>query len=124
VGTVTGAFNIVLPTSFVGFLLRHLKAAQSKKVSSLRLVPNPSLRERILACEFTFAVDITQMRVKVKDLIDLKPGVILKMKSPVKDPGRLTVENVEIFEASPVRSGSRKAAQLLSRSQEPVADKE
>ena len=64
------------------------------------------------------------MRVKVKDLIDLKPGVILKMKSPVKDPGRLTVENVEIFEASPVRSGSRKAAQLLSRSQEPVADKE
>ena len=124
VGTVTGAFNIVLPTSLVGFLLRHLKAAQSKKVSSLRLVPNPSLRERILACEFTFAVDITQMRVKVKDLIDLKPGVILKMKSPVKDPGRLTVENVEIFEASPVRSGSRKAAQLLSRSQEPVADKE
>jgi len=124
VGSATGAFNIVLPTSFVGFLLRHLKAAQSKKVSSLRLVPNPSLRERILACEFNFAVDITQMRVKVKDLIDLKPGTILKMKSPVKDPGRLTVENVEIFEASPVRSGSRKAAQLLSRSQEPVAAKE
>ena len=124
VGSATGAFNIVLPTSFVGFLLRHLKAAQSKKVSSLRLAPNPSLRERILACEFTFAVDITQMRLKVKDLIDLRPGMILKMKSPVKDPGRHTLENVEVFEASPVRSGSRKAAQLLSRSQEPVAAKE
>jgi len=124
VGTVAGSVNMVLPTSFVGYLLRHLKAAQSKKVSSLRLAPNPSLRERILACVFTCAVDITQMRVKVKDLIDLKPGMILKMKSLVKDPGRLTVENVEIFEASPVRSGSRKAAQLLFRSHEPIAPKE
>jgi flagellar motor switch protein FliM len=124
VGTTTGSFNIVLPTSFVGFLLRHLKAAQSKKVSGLRLLPNPSLRERILACEFTLAVDITQMRVRVKDLIDLKPGMILKMKSLVQDPGRITVEDVAIFEALPVRSGTRKAAQLSSRSQEPAPTKE
>jgi flagellar motor switch protein FliM len=123
-GGTTGPFNIVLPTSFVGFLLRHLKAAQSKKISSLRLLRNPSLRERILDCDFTVAADITQMRVVVKDLIDLKPGAILRMKAPVRTPGRLTVENVEIFEALPVRNGARKAAQLSSRSQEPVARKE
>jgi len=123
-GGTTGPFNIVLPTSFVGFLLRHLKAAQSKKISSLRLLRNPSLRERILDCDFTVAADITQMRVVVKDLIDLKPGTILKMKAPVRTPGRLTVEDVEIFEALPVRNGARKAAQLSSRSQEPVARKE
>jgi flagellar motor switch protein FliM len=114
----------VLPTSFVGFLLRHLKAAQSKKISSLRHLPNPSLRERILDCDFNVAVDITQMRVLVKDLIDLKPGVILKMKAPVKNPGRLTVEGVDIFEALPVRIGKLKAAQLSCRSQEPAAKKE
>jgi flagellar motor switch protein FliM len=124
VGSTTGSFTMALPTSFVGFLLRHLKAAQSKKVSSARLLPNPSLRERILACDFALALDITQMRVQVKDLIDLKPGMILKMKSLVKDPGRLTVEDVDIFEALPVRSGTRKAAQLSSRSQEPAANKE
>jgi flagellar motor switch protein FliM len=123
-GGTTGPFNIVLPTSFVGFLLRHLKAAQSKKISSLRLLRNPSLRERILDCDFTVAADITQMRVVVKDLIDLKPGAILRMKAPVRNPGRLTVEDVEIFEALPVRNGARKAAQLSSRSQEPVARKE
>jgi flagellar motor switch protein FliM len=124
VGASTGSFKIVLPTSFVGFLLRHLKAAQSKKISSLRHLPNPSLRERILDCEFNVAVDITQMRVLVKDLIDLKPGVILKMKAPVKNPGRLTVEGVDIFEALPVRIGKLKAAQLSCRSQEPAAKKE
>jgi flagellar motor switch protein FliM len=123
-GGTTGPFNIVLPTSFVGFLLRHLKAAQSKKISSLRLLRNPSLRERILDCDFTVAADITQMRVVVKDLIDLKPGTILRMNAPVRIPGRLTVEDVEIFEALPVRNGARKAAQLSSRSQEPAARKE
>ena len=124
VGATTGSFKIVLPTSFVGFLLRHLKAAQSKKISSLRHLPNPSLRERILDCDFNVAVDITQMRVLVKDLIDLKPGMILKMKAPVKNPGRLTVEGVDIFEALPVRNGTLKAAQLSCRSQEPAATKE
>jgi flagellar motor switch protein FliM len=124
VGATIGSFKIVLPTSFVGFLLRHMKAAQSKKTSILRHLPNPSLRERILDCEFTVAVDITQMRVLVKDLVDLKPGMILKMKAPVKNPGRLTVEGVDIFEALPVRNGTLKAAQLSCRSQEPAATKE
>jgi flagellar motor switch protein FliM len=124
IGGTTGPFKIVLPTSFVGFLLRHLKAAQSKKISILRHLPNPSLRERILDCDFKVAVDITQMRVLVKDLIDLKPGMILKMKAPVKNPGRLTVEGVDIFEALPVRNGTLKAAQLSCRSQEPVPTKE
>jgi flagellar motor switch protein FliM len=117
IGETTGSLKIILPTSFVGFLLRHLKAAQAKKVSSLRHLPNPSLRERILDCQFNVAVDITQMGVLVKD-------VILKMKAPVKNPGRLTVERVDIFEALPVRNGTLKAAQLTSRSQEPVASKE
>jgi len=124
VGQTTGLFNIVLPTSFVGFLLRHLKAAQSKKTSSLRLLKSPSLRERILDCEFKLSADITQMRALVKDLIDLKPGMILKLKAPVQKTGRITVENVDIFEALPVRNGNQKAAQLSLRSQEPAARKE
>jgi flagellar motor switch protein FliM len=124
VGETTGSFKIVLPTSFVGFLLRHLKAAQSKKVSSIRQLRTSSLRERILDCEFVVAADMTKVRVPVKDLIDLKPGMILKMKAPVKKQGRLTVEDVEIFEALPCRNGNRKAAQLTAKLQEPSGTKE
>jgi flagellar motor switch protein FliM len=123
-GSTNGCVSIVLPTSLVGFLLRHLKAAQSKKASSLRTLRSPNLRERILDCDFVVAADITQVRVLVKDLIDLKPGMILKMNAPVKRPGRLTVENVEVFEALPVRNGARKAAQLSARLQEPDGTKE
>jgi flagellar motor switch protein FliM len=124
VGETTGSFKIVLPTSFVGFLLRHVKAAQSKKMSSVRPLRGSSFRERILDCDFVVAADITKIRVLVKDLIDLKPGMVLKMKAPVKRPGRLTVENVEISEALPCRNGTRKAAQLIGGLQEPTAAKE
>jgi flagellar motor switch protein FliM len=124
IAEISGHVKIMLPTSFVGFLLRHLNAAQSKKRLNLRHFPSPSLRERILECNFLTSVDMTQIRVQVKDLIDLRPGTILKMKAPVKNPGHVTVEDVNIFEASPVRNGVLKAAQLLSRSPEPVATKD
>jgi flagellar motor switch protein FliM len=124
VGGTTGPFKIVLPTSFVGFLLRHLKAGQSKKISSLHHLPKPSLRERMLECEIGVAVDIVKMQVSVRDLIDLKPGMILRMKAPIRNEGQLTVEDVAIFDASPVRSGAMKAAQLMARSQEPTMSKE
>jgi flagellar motor switch protein FliM len=124
VGGTTGPLKIVLPTSFVGFLLRHLKAGQSKKISSLHHLPKPSLRERMLECDIEVAVDIVRVQVLVRDLVGLRPGTILRMKAPVKNQAHITVEDVAIFEASPVRSGSMKAAQLLIRSQEPVISKE
>jgi flagellar motor switch protein FliM len=124
IGETTGLFRLVLPTSFVGFLLRNLKAVESKKLSSFRSDRKPALRERILDCDFVVAADITHMRVLVKDLIDMRPGAVLKMKAPVKRPGRLTVDHAEIFEALPVRNGLRKAAQLTARSQEPDGKKE
>src|ERR1700761_509221 len=97
VAETTGHLTLVLPPSFVGFVLRNLKAAQSKKLSSLRHLPTPNLRERMLDCKFTLASDITQMRVLVKELVDLKPGNVLRLNAPVKLPGRLTVENIDLF---------------------------
>ena len=123
IGAATGSFNLVLPSPFVGYLIRRLKVSQSKKASSLRL-RIPGLRERILDGVFVVSSDIVQMRVLVKDLVDLKPGSILRTGTPVKRTGRLTVEDTEIFEASPVRVGRKKAAQLTARCQEPPIIKE
>ncbi len=123
IGGTTGSFNLVLPSPFVGFLLRRLKVSQSKKISSLRAAI-PGLRERILDGVFVVSSDIVEMRVLLKDFVDLKPGSILRTSTPVKNPGRLTVEDAEIFEALPVRVGRKKAAQLTARCQEPPVTKE
>jgi flagellar motor switch protein FliM len=57
------------------------------------------------------------MKVAVRDLIALQPGSVLKLRAPVRTPGVLTAEGMEIFEAMPVRNGSQKAAQLMRRVQ-------
>lgn len=124
VGETTGAFNIALPTPFVGFLLRHLKASLSKKVAGISLDHGPSLRERILDCNFIVAAEVVDMRVPLKELLELRPGTILKTNTPVSNPAHLNVEGTGIFEASLVRVGRKKAAQLTMRAQVPQSVKE
>jgi flagellar motor switch protein FliM len=53
--------------------------------------------------------------VAVRDLISLQPGCVLKLRAPIRNPGMLTVEGLEIFEAVPVRNRAQKAAQLGRR---------
>lgn len=112
---VVGNLRIVLPTSFVGYLVRNLNASQATKLAGRGEVQRPTLRERILDCQFTLSTDVTQMHVYVRDLVALEPGQVIRMRAPVSNVGRLTVEHAEIFHAIPVRSGSRKAAQVMVR---------
>ena len=112
---VTGNFRIVVPTSFVGYMVRHLNASQAIKLSGQGEEQRPMLRQRILDCEYRLCVDLTQMRVFVHDLLALEPGQVIRMRAPVSNGGRLTVEDAEVFRALPVRSGRRKAAQVVGQ---------
>jgi flagellar motor switch protein FliM len=77
----------------------------------------PSIRERIIDCDVSVAAGLPNLKVKVRDLIALQPGCVLKLRAPVRNPGMLSIEGQEIFEAVPVRNGSQKAAQLGRRAQ-------
>ena len=120
---VSGSFTIALPTPFVGFLLRHLKASLSKKLADGRF-QRPSLRERLLDSDFNISFEVAQMRVFLKNFIELKPGAILKTSAQVKKPAKLMVDGTEIFDAAPVRNGALKAAQVFARTQDPILTKE
>jgi flagellar motor switch protein FliM len=123
IGEITGPFTLLLPTPFVGYLLRHMKSSQSKKISSLKL-KRPSLRERILDCDFTLSADVPRMGIKLRDLLEMKPGLVLRTATPVATTAQFTVEGTHIFDISPVRNGTLKAAQVLSRAQEPTVWKD
>jgi len=120
--TVNGSFTVAMPAPFVGFLLRHLKTSKSKKLTVLRM--GPSLRERMLDCDFTVAAEVLEMRVLLKDMVALRAGAILKTDTPIKKAAKLTIDGVEIFEALPVRNGALKAAQVTCRLQDPTIGKE
>lgn len=120
IGQVSGQFTIILPTPFVGYLLRHLKSSQSKKIANLAL-KRPSLRERMLSCRFNLAADVPRMGIKLKDLLEMRPGTVLRTGTPVATAAKFTVEDSEVFVISPVRNGGWKAAQIVCRAQEPTS---
>jgi flagellar motor switch protein FliM len=113
---VTGTFQLVFPSSFVAILITQIKLDEpQKKKGGLRYFPTAGIRERILDCDVTVAAGVPRMKVAVRDLIALQPGCVLKLRAPVRTPGTLTAEGMELFEAIPVRNGSQKAAQLVRR---------
>jgi flagellar motor switch protein FliM len=114
---ITGGFQLVFPSSFVAVLIKQIKLDQPQRKGGLRHFPTASIRERILECDVMVAAGVPRMKVAVRDLIALQPGCVLKLRAPVRVPGILTAEGMELFEAIPVRNGSQKAAQLVRRIQ-------
>lgn len=110
----TGTLNLIFPASFANSLLRQV-SNDPKHRSKMRYFSRPSLRDRLFDCEFVGTVGLPSLRLKVRDLLELKPGSVLKLRIPVKNPGLLMIEGREIFEAVPVRSGMQRAAQLLKQ---------
>jgi flagellar motor switch protein FliM len=108
----TGWVQVVYPSTFINTQIKQLGAEQPKKNSRIKYFPASSMRERILDGDVTIAAALPSIGVQVRDLIELRPGSILQLKTPVKTPGILTVEGREFFQAIPVRNGTRKAAQL------------
>jgi flagellar motor switch protein FliM len=115
---LTGMFQLVFPSAFVAVLIAQIKLDQPQRKVGVRYFPTASIRERILDCDVLVAAGVPRMKVAVRDLVALQPGCVLKLRAPVRTPGTLTAEGMEIFEAIPVRNGSQKAAQLVRRIQQ------
>ena len=82
----TGCLYLVFPISFLNALLKQIKEEQPNKKGGLRYFPTPSIRERILDCDFEVAAELTALKVAVRDLISLEPGSVLKLRAPVRTP--------------------------------------
>lgn len=111
----TGTFHLIFPSHFLNILLQQIRADQPARNGSLRFFPKPSIRERLLESDVVIAAELPSLRVTVRDLVALQPGSVLKLRAPVRNPGMLTVGGQGLFEATPVRNGSQKAAQLGRR---------
>ncbi len=105
-----GSFQLVFPTSFLNALLKQIKLEQPQHKGGLRYFPARSMRERVLDCDVEIEAGLPRMKVAVRDLVAFQPGFLLKLCTPVRTPGMLTVGGLDIFEATPVRNGSKKGS--------------
>lgn len=107
--TVVSGFALVLPMSFSSGLVRsNSDVGRSEDHANARL----RFRQRVLQCEMPLSVDLAELCIPLGDVVGLEVGSVLNLRTPVQTPILLRVGGHPIFEATPVRRGEYKAAQL------------
>ena len=109
--TASSTFALALPMSFSSGLVRssHGEAGRNVEVHANHRL---RFRERILQCDMSLTVDLADLCVPLGDVVGLEAGSILKLRAPIQTPIVVRVSGHPIFEATPVRRGEYKAAQL------------
>jgi flagellar motor switch protein FliM len=108
--TIVSGFALALPMSFSSGLVRGNSDAgrRSEVHANARL----RFRERVLQCEMPLSVDLAELCIPLGDVVGLEVGSVLNLRTPLQTPILLRVGGHPIFEATPVRRGEYKAAQL------------
>lgn len=114
----TGAVILSFPASLATTMLRDTSSDPRGKARTDS--PNlASLRARVLQCRFDSTLGIPNLKLPVRELVGLRPGSVLNLRSPIKSPAALILAGREYFDAIPVRSGRQRAAQLIRASEHP-----
>lgn len=108
--TAVSAFALAMPMSFSSDLVRS--HGDSGRRNELHANARQRFRERIMHCDMPMSVDLADLTIPLRDVIGLDVGSVLNLRKPVQTPILLRVDGHPIFEATPVRRGQYKAAQL------------
>ncbi len=110
-GSTTAGMRLVLPMAFCNALIRSSHTDATRRIgretaSTLRL------RDRVLDCTMVASAELAGLHISVGELIDMRPGSVVNLRTAVHTPVRLGVGRYPLFEMTPVRRGDRKTAQL------------
>jgi len=114
----TGAVKMSFPAALAGAMLRESSVNPRRRFQA-PADDHVGLRERMLECRFDSTVGLCNLRVPLRELLNIKPGSVLNLRLAVKTPASLILGDRDYFEAIPVRSGKYRAAQLLRQFAQP-----
>lgn len=114
---VNGTMNLVFPATVSNAMLRKLSLDWEYKRPRASAGASARLREHLCGCDFDIVLGFPSVRIRVQDLVAARPGSILRFEMPESSHASLLIGDRQVFEASPVRSGASRAAQLLARSE-------
>jgi flagellar motor switch protein FliM len=110
-GGITAGMNLVLPMGFCNALLRSsMPEAARRHISDA--AGSQRLRDRVMDCSMILSAELQGARITVGELLSMRPGTILNLRTPVAVPVRLGVGSCSLFEMTPARRGGYKTAQL------------
>jgi flagellar motor switch protein FliM len=115
-----GTLNLVFPAVVSNALLRKISAGWVRE----RRPPQPDaqqrLRQHLLGCRFAVQLDVHGAGARLRDLMQMVPGSLLRLRYAVAAPAALRAGGQTLFVAQVARRGSSRVAQIAQGRQ--VAD--
>lgn len=111
----TGALNLVFPAVVSNALLRRMSADRTRQKRPSQPDSVQRLRQHLVSCPFTVDLSVRVPRSSVRDLVGLKPGMLLRLHTPVQSPATIRVGDLDLFGSAVARCGASRAGQILWR---------
>jgi len=112
-----GNLNLVIPVSISNSLLRKLSSDVSYGKPRNISYSGRRLTETMRECPFPVMLSLTAENIPIQTLMSLSPGEVCNLGVTARTSASLAIAGRGAFEAYPVRSGRRRAAQIT----EPIA---
>ncbi len=107
-----GKLNLILPVSMSNALLRKLAADTSHEKPRPSSFTREQMTAQMLQCSFPVDLKLTAIKLPFDTVAALIPQSVCDLGIPVRKPASLMVAGREAFDATPVRHGRMRAAQV------------
>jgi flagellar motor switch protein FliM len=115
ISELSGTLVTAFPAVAANALIRKLAQQGSYRRHRAGSAEASALREKLEKCSFAVELILPGGTARSQQLLALEAGSILVLHLRVNRPAILYVEKQALFSAQPVRSGNRRAAQILRR---------
>ncbi len=110
-----GMLNVALPAAVANALLRKLTQQASYRKQRGTADSTSQMRKRLDHCVFPLQLVLREQPVRVSQILSLGQGDVLKLNCSLGEAAKLLVSGKALFNAHPVRTGGRRAAQVHGR---------
>ncbi len=119
-----GSMNIAFSAVVSNALLRKLSKDWGYRRPIRETDSDGRLKRKLLGCPFPVALGLVDVPVDIHQLLQLRPGDVLRLRRPADQTAELMVGDKPSLSARVVRSGNYRAAQVLSANREKSLSKE
>jgi len=120
---VRGLLNLAFPAVVSNALLRKLAAGmvQRRKPSAGQ---SERLKNRLMECDFTVDLVLRNVTLKIRDIVEMQPGQIVRLRHSLNEPMLVSVNERPVFTGLPVSCGALRGGLIQDRIKTPEVTKE
>jgi len=111
---VRGGLNLAVPATVSNALLRKIASNWAHHRPRTADDSRQRLMRHLLRCPFALELGAQPVRVPVRTLADIAPGMTIRFDRPAGEAASLLIAGVEMFQAQPARRGNIRAAKILT----------